>query len=129
MILGQVDPTKAIADGLSGGTLTQALGYACALLIGALLVVCKLFWDYVQKTSADKEARERAHDVELATLQKAKDDEVSALQKAKDAEIAALQADRLARVSAAADAQQTLLLKILPVQGQMAEITRLLAKE
>lgn len=117
-LLGQVDPTKAIADGLSGGTLTQALGYACAMLVIALIAVCKLFWDSIQKSAADREGRERAHDVELATLQKAKDEEISALQ-----------ADRLARVSAAAEAQQALLLKVLPLQNQLAEMIKLTSRE
>lgn len=116
--MGQVDPTKAIADGLSGGDLTQALGYACALLIGALVVVLKLFWDSIQKHATDREARERAHDLEIAKLQKAKDDE-----------IAALQADRLARVAAAAEAQQALLLKVLPLQNQLAEMIKLTSRE
>jgi len=114
MLLAQVDPTKALADGLGA----QFLPYALAIVVLALVGMFKLLWDQNTK-----------HAVDLAALTKTHADEIAALNKANDTETAALQADRLARVSAAAEAQQALLLKVLPLQNQLAEMIRLTSKE
>jgi len=114
MLLAQVDPTKTLADGLG----TQFLPYALAICLLVIAFLFKLLWDQNTK-----------HALALETMNKAQDVEVANLRTAHASEVSALQADRLARVSAAAEAQQALLLKVLPLQNQLAEMIRLTSKE
>lgn len=105
-VLAQVDPTKVIADGLSGGTLTQALGYACALLI---IFIGLLLRAYL--------AQGTEHRAELARRDEAKD----AATKAHADAVEKLSADRLVDMKADAKEQREILSQIVPLAAKLTE--------
>lgn len=122
LVLAQVDPVKPLADGFASNFLPYALG-VCVITIGALAKI--LLFDVSKAT----EARERAHDAELAAVQKTKDAELAALQKSKDEAIAALNAQLLTQALSHAGEIRKTLEQVLPLQRQLAEMIHLTVKE
>lgn len=114
LVLAQVDPVKPLADGFASNFMPYALA-VCVVTIAAL---AKVLRDTMKETTVANDARERAHDAEIAALQKAKDDAV-----------AALNAQLLTQALSHAGEIRKTLEQVLPLQRQLAEMIQLTGKE